>query len=174
MAKTGIFYGPEKGSVDRVAHVVAKEFGEDNVDLISVKGKDPKLMEEYDKIIIGISTLGMSNWDSEVGENDWDTFSAGLDKVDLKGKDVAVFGLGDQVTYPEHFVDALGWMYDRLKPLGANVVGFVDGDDYEFEDSEGFRDGKFLGLPVDEDTEPEKTEERVKAWVSMLKNKFGF
>jgi len=174
MAKTGIFYGPEKGSVDRVAHMVAKEFGEDNVDLISVKGKDPKLMENYDKIIIGVSTLGMSNWNSEVGENDWDTFSSGLDKVNLQGKDVAVFSLGDQVTYPEHFVDALGWMYDKLKPLGANMVGFVDAEGYEFEDSEGFRDGKFLGLPVDEDTEPERTEERVSSWVKMLKNDFGF
>ncbi len=174
MAKTGIFYGPEKGSVDRVAHMVAKEFGEGNVDLISVKDKDPKLMEKYDKIIIGVSTLGMSNWNSEIGKNDWDTFSAGLDQVNLKGKDVAVFSLGDQVTYPEHFVDALGWMYDKLKPLGANVVGFVDSEGYEFEDSEGFRDGKFLGLPVDEDTEPEMTEERVKAWVKMLKNDFGF
>ncbi len=174
MAKTGIFYGPEKGSVDRVAHMVAKEFGEDNVDLISVKGKDPKLMENYDKIIIGVSTLGMSNWNSEVGENDWDTFSSGLDKVNLQGKDVAVVSLGDQVTYPEHFVDALGWMYDKLKPLGANMVGFVDAEGYEFEDSEGFRDGKFLGLPVDEDTEPERTEERVSSWVKMLKNDFGF
>ena len=174
MAKTGIFYGPEKGSVDRVAHMVAKEFGEGNVDLISVKDKDPRLMEKYDKIIIGVSTLGMSNWNSEIGKSDWDTFSAGLDQVTLKGKDVAVFSLGDQVTYPEHFVDALGWMYDKLKPLGANVVGFVDSEGYEFEDSEGFRDGKFLGLPVDEDTEPEMTEERVKAWVKMLKNDFGF
>jgi len=133
MAKTGIFYGPEKGSVDRVAQMVAKEFGEGNVDLISVKDKDPKLMEEYDKIVIGISTLGMSNWNSEIGKSDWDTFSAGLDNVNLQGKDVAVFGLGDQVTYTEHFVDALGWMYDKLKPLGANVVGFVDAEGYEFE-----------------------------------------
>ena len=174
MAKTGIFYGPEKGSVDRVAHLVAKEFGEGNVDLISVKDKDPKLLENYDKIIIGVSTVGMSNWNSEHIKNDWDTFSANIDKVDLNGKDVAIFCLGDQVTYPEHFVDAIGWMYDKLKPLGANIVGFVDPDDYDFSDSEGLRDGKFVGLPVDEDTEPERSEERVKAWVTMLKNDFGF
>jgi len=174
MAKTGIFYGPEKGSVDRVAHIVAKEFGEGNVDLISVKDKDPKLMEQYDKIVLGVSTLGMSNWNSEIGKSDWDTFSGNLENVNLQGKDVAVFSLGDSVTYSEHFVDALGWMYDKLKPLGANLVGFVDSGDYEFEGSEGFRDGKFVGLPVDEDTEPERTEERVKSWVSMLKNDFGF
>jgi flavodoxin I len=174
MAKTGIFYGPEKGSVDRVAHMIAKEFGEDSVDLISVKDKDPKLMEQYDKIIIGVSTLGMSNWNSEIGESDWDTFSSNLENVNLQGKDVAVFSLGDQVTYPEHFVDALGWLYDKLKPRGANIVGFVDGSDYEFEDSEGFRDGQVLGLPLDEDTEPERTEDRVKSWGSMLTNDFGF
>ncbi len=174
MGKTGIFFGPEKGSVDRVAHTVAKEFGDDKVDLISVKGKEPSLMEEYEKIIIGVSTVGMTNWNSEDIANDWDMFSAGLGNVNLKGKDVAIFCLGDQVTYPEHFVDALGWLADKLVPLGANLVGFVGPDDYDFEDSEGLREGKFLGLPIDEDTEPERTEDRVKMWVNVLKSEFGF
>ena len=174
MAKTAVFYGPEKGSVDRVAHYIAKEFGEDKIDLISVKDKEPTLMEQYDKIIIGVSTVGMTNWNSEYIKNDWDLFSKGLSEVNLKGKDVAIFGLGDQVTYPEHFVDALGWLADKLIPLGANLVGHVGSDDYEFEESEGFRDGKFLGLPVDEDTEPERSEERVKMWVNLLVTEFGF
>ena len=174
MAKTAIFYGPEKGSVDRVAHYIAKEFGEDKVDLISVKDKKPKLMEQYDKVIVGVSTVGMTNWNSEHLANDWDLFSNGLSEVNLKGKDVAIFCLGDQVTYPEHFVDALGWLADKLEPLGANIVGHIDPEGYEFEESDGFRDGKFLGLPVDEDTEPERSEERVKAWVNLLTTKFGF
>ena len=174
MGKTGIFYGPEKGSVEKVAHLVAKEFGEDNVDLIPVKGKDPSLLEKYDKIIIGVSTVGLDSWNSDRESGDWDVFSKRLSKVNLKGRDVAVFSLGDQITYPENFVDALGWMYDKLKPLGANIVGFTDPDDYSFENSEGFRDGKFLGLPIDEDTEPERTEERVKKWVNILKTEFGY
>jgi flavodoxin I len=35
-------------------------------------------------------------------------------------------------------------------------------------------DGKFMGLPVDEDFEPELTDERVENWVQQIRPHFGF
>ena len=43
---------------------------------------------------------------------------------------------------------------------GAVLVGPVDTEGYEYEESEAVVDGKFIGLPLDEDFEPEMTDER--------------
>lgn len=174
MAKIGIFYGPEKGSVDRVAHLIGQTFGNEKVELLSVKKLDSSALDKYDKIIFGASTIGMTNWDSDYESNDWDVFATKLEKVNWKGKDVAIFSLGDQLTYPEHFVDAIGWLHDRIKPLGANVVGFCSPEGYNFTESEGYRNGMFLGLPIDEDTEAEKTPIRVQNWVNLLISEYGY
>ena len=37
-------------------------------------------------------------------------------------------------------------------------------------ESKSIADGKFVGLPCDEDQQPELSEERVNAWVSQLKS----
>ena len=46
-------------------------------------------------------------------------------------------------------------------------------DGYEFEESEAIFDGKFIGLPIDEDFEPELTDERVAKWLDILKPALG-
>jgi len=174
MAQIGVFYGPEKGSVERVAHKIEDKFGADRVELISVKDCDASELDRFDKVIFGVSTVGKTNWDTEHTANDWDVFETKLKDVNWEGKTVAIYSLGDQLTYPHHFVDAIGWVYDRLEVLKANVVGFCSTDGYSFEDSEGVRDGQFLGLPIDEDTQPDQTEVRISNWVNRLINEFGF
>jgi len=174
MSKIGIFYGPEKGSVGKVAHMIANILGENHADLILVKDCDPKTLNQYEKIILGISTIGTSNWDSEHTDTDWDVFFTHIPEVDWSNKTVAIYGLGDHINYPEHFVDAIGWLYEKLKPLNANIVGFSKSDDYSFNDSEAFIDNKFVGLPLDEDYESEKTEERLVQWINNLKNEFQY
>ncbi|TAJ15007.1 flavodoxin [Marinilabiliaceae bacterium JC017] len=174
MANIGIFFGPEKGSVEKAARKIAQEFGEEKADLIPVKGAEVVDLEKYDKLVFGLSTIGKTNWDSEHKDIDWDVFSSKLKSVNWTNKSVAIYSLGDQITYPQHFVDAIGWMYDRLMPLDVKVVGFVDPEGYKFEASEGFRNGLFMGLPLDEDTESDKTDVRISHWVSLLVNEFGF
>jgi flavodoxin I len=46
-------------------------------------------------------------------------------------------------------------------------MGSIEG--YEFTESKAFRDGKFVGLALDEDNQSDLTEERIKKWVSTLK-----
>jgi len=58
--------------------------------------------------------------------------------------------------------------------LGGKIIGQVDPGNYEFEDSKAIIDGKFIGLPVNEDYESEFTDKRVQNWVEDIKPKFGF
>lgn len=174
MSKIAIFYGPEGGSVNRVADVIKNAIGEDKVTLVAVKDASAADLEKYDKIIFGLSTVGKDTWDSEYSTNDWGKFMPEIGKVDYSEKKVAIYGLGDHVTYAHAFVDHIGLLGKELMNNGAVLAGPVDTDGYEFEESEAVVDGKFIGLPIDEDFEPEMTEERVAAWLEVLKPDFEF
>jgi flavodoxin I len=172
MKKIGLFYGPLGGSTERVAKKVADALGNENVDLIPIKESKASDVEKYENIIFGMSTIGKETWDADKPANDWDIFLPELSKIDYSNKVIAMFGLGDQVTYDLHFVDALGLVAEEILPKGANIIGRVGTDGYDFRESEALIDGKFIGLPVNEDFEPELTDERVNGWVEKLKSEF--
>ncbi len=174
MSKIGLFFGPEKGSVHRVAEKIAAVIGEEKVELVSVNDASAADLEQYDQIIFGISTVGKETWDSDYSNTDWSKFFPEVSKANYDGKVVAIYGLGDHVTYPDHFVNAIGRLAKELKTKDANIVGSVDPDGYEFEDSEALIDGRFIGLPIDEDFEPEQTDERIANWLKSIQKDFGF
>ncbi len=173
MSKIGLFFGPQKGSVHRVAEKVKAAFGEQEVELVAVNEASAADLEKYNLIIFGISTVGKETWDSNYSNTDWSKFFPNISKVDFSGKTVAIFGLGDHVTYSSYFVNAMGVLAKDLIKNGATVVGQVDPAGYEFDDSEAIIDGKFVGLPIDEDFEPELTDERIANWVKSIKPAFG-
>ncbi len=174
MSKIAIFFGPVGGAVNRVADLIKNSIGEEKVDMVAVKDATAADLEKYDKIIFGLSTVGKDTWDSEFSTNDWGNFMPEISKSDYSDKKVAIFGLGDHVTYAHAFVDHIGLLGKELMKNGAVIAGPVDAEAYEFEESEALVDGKFIGLPIDEDFEPELTEERVAAWLEVLKPDFGF
>jgi flavodoxin I len=47
-------------------------------------------------------------------------------------------------------------------------VGAVSPDGYTFDDSEAVIDGKFIGLPLDDVNEDDKTDSRINAWVAEI------
>lgn len=173
MSKIGIFFGPLKGSVQRVAEKVKTALGEQQVEMISVNDASASDLEKFDRIIFGISTVGKETWDSDYSNTDWSKFFPTISKVDFRGKTVAIFGLGDHVTYSSHFVNAMGVLAKDLLKSGATIVGKVDPSGYEFDESEAVMDGMFIGLPVDEDFESELTDERVSNWINSIKPAFG-
>ena len=174
MSKIGIFYGPLGGAVNRVANKIKENIGEDKVEMVAVKDATVSDLEKFDKIIFGLSTVGKDTWDSEYSSNDWGKFLPEIGKTNYAEKTVAVFGLGDHVTYSHGFVDHIGLLGKELIKNGANLIGKVPTDGYEFDESEAVIDGEFIGLPIDEDFEPELTDERVAAWLKLLKPEFGF
>ncbi len=65
----------------------------------------------------------------------------------------------------------MGILAKMLIAKGAEVAGQCNTEDYEFIESEAVIDGKFIGLPIDNDFEPEKTKTRIENWVKELKSK---
>jgi len=168
MKKIGLFYGPRGGSVERVAFKLVDMIGKEKIDLYPVKVTSASDLEKYDNLILGISTIGRETWASDAPADDWDKFLPQLELVDYKNKTIAMFGLGDHISYPLHFVDALGTLAEILMKHDATIIGQVSTDGYEFEESEAIIDDRFIGLPLDEDFESEKTDERLKNWLEII------
>ena len=92
-----------------------------------------------------------------------------MQELNVEGKKVAVFGLGDQVSYAENYADAAGELHDVFESLGCQLCGYTSQEGYEHEDSKSIRGDKFCGLLCDQVNQDELTEERVQAWVAQLK-----
>ncbi|TSA38943.1 MAG: flavodoxin [Porphyromonadaceae bacterium] len=172
MDKIAILFGPTGGNTEKAARMVAKAFGEDQTHLIPVKDAQESDLMPFSRIIFGGPTIGTHTWSDDNQKKDWDIFLTRLYKMNLKGKSCAVFGLGDQVSYSFKFVDDIGIIADHAVQAGGKLVGLVDPEGYTFDESKAFRNGKFLGLPLDEDNEPELTHERINHWVELLKTEF--
>ncbi|HCC70436.1 MAG TPA: flavodoxin [Bacteroidales bacterium] len=173
MKKVGIFYGPAGGRTESVAKRISQLLGSENNQLISLDNAGKDDINEYENIIFGIATIGKETWDAESLEGGWFDFMPLLENVDLQGKKIALYGLGDHVRWPKHFVDAMGQLYATIKGKGIDTIGKVSPDDYTFDESEALIDDMFVGLPVDEDFEPGLTDLRIKDWVDEIKKQFN-
>lgn len=170
MAKVALFYGSSTCYTEMAAEKIADQLGRDNVDLFNVCEVPMVTAEQYDAVIMGIPT-----WDYGELQEDWEEIWDEIDQVQFKHKTVALFGLGDQVGYPEWFLDALGYLHAKLAAMGANMVGYWPSDGYEFEQSKALtEDGlQFVGLALDEENEFELTEKRIANWCQQIKPALG-
>lgn len=163
MASIGIYYGSTTGSTQEVAEEIANELGVSKADLHDVS-KGETDFSNYDVLLFGSSTLGYGDL-----QDDWEDYIGKLEKSDVNGKKVALFGCGDSVSYSDTFCDAMGKIYQVLKNKGCQLIGQVSTEGYSFDDSEAVIDGKFVGLPIDNDNESDMTSERISNWVTGLK-----
>lgn len=169
MAKIGLFYGTQTGNTQDAAETIQDELGgESVVTLLDVAEADSSDLEGYDCIIIGCPT-----WNIGELQSDWEGLFDELNSVDFNSKKVAYFGAGDQEGYPDNFQDAIGNLEEKITELGGTTVGYWSTDGYDFNQSKALRDGKFVGLALDEENQSELTDERIKAWVIQLKKEFG-
>ena len=161
MKNTVVLYGTDSGSTGKVAKLIAGKLG--GCDVFDVSRFSASNIEKYENLIIGCPTLGVGEL-----QDDWDVFLPEMKSQNLSGKTIAIFGLGDSDCYNDSFVDAIGILYNELKDSGASIVGEVETAGYNFSGSTGVIDGKFVGLPIDEDNESEKTEERIIDWIENI------
>ena len=160
MSIVGIFYGTTTGVTEDIAHRIADKI--DGADIFNIDGNEDKL-NDYDVLLLGASTWGFGDL-----QDDWQTVLDELSNLDLKGKKVGYFGTGDQGTFADTFIDALGIINDEIKKTGATIIGQTSTEGYEFSESRAVVDGKFLGLVVDEINQPDLTDERIDAWVEEI------
>ncbi len=172
MEKIAVFFGPKSGAVHRVAKLVAARIGNKESELIPISEATVEDLKRYDKIIFGISTIGRDTWDQKFSNTDWTNFFPVVSNFDFTGKKVAIFGLGDHITYAYHFVDSMGQLAKKVIANGGQLLGKVSPEGYTFQDSEALAGGEFVGLPVDEDFESDLTDERVTNWVNQLLKEF--
>lgn len=167
MKKIGLFYGIKAKKTATIAEKIQNEFGGD-LRIVAVEDAWSKDFEDFDWLIIGTSTW----FDGELPTY-WDEMLPELTTVDMKGKKVAIFGLGDQKNYPDNFVDGIGILAEALENIGATIVGKTSTEGYQFDHSQALKDGQLLGLAVDVENQPEKTDKRVKEWCKQIKKEFG-
>lgn len=154
------------GNTEVVAGYIAEKAGLEAVDIADC---DAETMGGFDGLIVGAPTWH-TGADTERSGTSWDDFLYGdLTNVDLSGKKVAVFGVGDQAGYSENFCDAMDELVTCFKGQGADIVGAWSADGYEHEESKSIADGKFVGLACDEDNQSDLSEERVSAWLEQIK-----
>ncbi|KAA5606427.1 flavodoxin FldA [Roseospira marina] len=160
-----VIFGSDAGATRAVANRIAKRLQGRAVDVAAATVAD---FESPRLLVLGAPTYGMGDLQS-----DWEANYHLLEEANLASKRVALFGTGDQFTYPDTFVDAMGVLYDTAVARGAEVIGFTDVAGYDFTASFAERGGQFVGLALDEDQEPNKTGDRITAWVEQLRNGHG-
>jgi flavodoxin I len=164
MPGIGIFYGSTMGNTEAAAELIGKAFGSATVAVKSISNISLQDLPGYDLIVLGSSTWGYGDLQDE-----WEAALPGFDQIDLSGKKVALFGLGDQEGYSDTFVDAIGIIAEKIRERGGEIVGAVQTEGYSFDASKAVEEGTFIGLPLDEDNQGEITSERITSWVQELK-----
>jgi len=165
MAKARIFYGSSTGNTQRIATLIKEELGdliESVTDIAEASADD---LASAQALILGVST-----WEDGQLQEDWNDFFPELDHIDLSGKTVALFGLGDSDGFSGEFVNALGTLYRKVRERGATVVGAWPTDGYDFADSTAVVDDQFVGLVIDEDSEADLSDDRVARWADTIRS----
>lgn len=172
MKKIALIYWPKKGSTETAAQKIHAKFEKDMIDIFTITEINTAEFSMYDAFIIGGSTVGADNWEN-AHKTRWTDFYSKVEKADLNGKPFAMYGLGNQVLYPSHFVDGMAYLKEIFEKRGAVLKGRWPVEGYDFEDSESVENGMFYGLALDFDIQAELTDERIDKWVAQIRKEFG-
>lgn len=177
MARIGIFFGSTTSNTRKVAKMIKKYFDDDTMaDPKNINKATPEDLAAYEYLIFGTPTMGegqLPGLSAECEEESWEEALIRLDGVDFTGKTVALYGLGDQVTYTNEFVDGLMELHDFVVDRGGTVVGAWPTEGYDFTSSQAVVDDKFVGLALDNDNQSSLTEGRVKDWLKLIAPAFN-
>jgi flavodoxin I len=169
MNKTGIVYSFNSTKTAKAAEKIIDAFGSDfNIEQVNAEELTEELFLSFTNLILGVPTW----FDGEL-PNYWDEFVPALEDLNLKGKTIAIYGLGNQVEYPENFGDAVGIMAELVQERGAKLIGFTSAEGYKYESSRALIEDKFMGLILDQETQPRQSKERIEKWVTDLKSQFS-
>lgn len=177
MARIGIFFGTNSGSTRKIAKQIKKRFDDDTMaDPVNINKASAESLLAYDYLILGTPTLGdglLPGIEAECDEESWAEALDKLQGVSFAGKTIALFGLGDQETYGHEFVDGLILLHDFFQDAGARMVGYWPTEGYSFSVSQSVIDDKFVGLALDNDTQPDLNAERLDGWLALIAPEFG-
>lgn len=162
MKKIGIFYGTTTGTAKEVAEEIAKNLGVKAEDIHDVAEAAPSAVSDYDTLVIGASTWG----DGDLQE-DMATWLDGVASLDLRGKEVAIFGTGDD-SMSDTFCNSVGEIYRRLHDAHPDFIAPFNNDGYKYNHTESDVHGMIVGLCIDNVNHPADTPARVAAWCKEI------
>ena len=163
--KIGLFYGSSTGNSEAICDIIQEELGEDVVELFNVADSPPEKFMDFSHIIVSCPT-----WYEGELQEDWIEYLPAIAALDLKGKTIVMFGMGDQEGYADNFLDALGIIAEDLIKAGAKVEGHWPIAGYDFTKSLGLAPSgdEFYGLGLDEENQAELHAPRLEKWFEML------
>lgn len=169
-APIALFYGSSTCYTEMAAEKIRAYIGESRVDLFNIADTELETCLEYDNVIFGIPT-----WDYGELQEDWEDNWDSLQQLDFSGKTVAIFGLGDQIGYPQWFQDAVGYLHDCVVVRGARTVGAWPVDGYTFEQSKALNSDEthFVGLALDDENEFDLSDTRIQQWCDAVLMEFN-
>jgi flavodoxin I len=175
MTQIGLFYGSTNGNTARIARLIQTKLeaalagsGAAVVELFDLAEDTLEEADACDFLILGVPT-----WNTGQLQRDWERAIDEFDALDLHGKRIAVFGLGDQAGYPDTFADAIFFVADQAQRCGGTLAGRWPAAGYAFRSSWACEGDLFLGLVLDEDNQPELTDGRLDAWLAQVLGEFG-
>ena len=173
MSKIGLFFGTDTGTTRLLGKKIAKKLGDELVDKpLNINRASLDDLLSYQVLILGTATYGegdLPGMENNVKAGSWAEFVPQLEGVDLTGKTVAFYGVGNQEKYGTRYVNGMAKLYNIFKDKGANIVGSWSTDGYTFTASDAVIDGKFVGLALDNKSQKINTDERIDGWVEMVK-----
>jgi flavodoxin I len=172
MKRIALIYWPKKGNTENAANRIYDRFDKEMIDIFTITSIGTEDFGLYDAFILGGSTTGADNWE-QAHKTRWADFFARLEKADIKGKPFAIFGLGDQILYPYHFVDGMRTIKEHFEKHGALHKGLWPTEGYEFRESDSVENDMFFGLALDMDQQKELTDERIDRWTEQIRKEFG-
>ena len=163
--KIGLFYGSSTCYTEIAAEKIQASIGESLVELFNIKTTPISKINDYDILILGIST-----WDYGELQEDWGALWDELEALNIKNKIIALYGLGDQDGYSEWFLDAVGMLHDQLLPQKPIFIGYWPTEGYEFIASKALLPDQpyFMGLALDEDSQYELSDQRIEDWCLQI------
>jgi flavodoxin I len=164
MSKVAIVYGSTTGNTTEAAKQIQATFSKSQATLFEISSTSPEQLEGYQLLIFGTPTWGYGDL-----QDDWECKLDLLANLNLQGQKVALFGLGDQQSYPDTYLNAMGTLYNAMTEEGAVVIGFWPTEGYEFTESTAVRNHRFVGLALDYDNQSAQQKERIEKWVAQLR-----
>jgi len=172
MTKVGIFFGTDTGNTRRIAKDISTALGSTiAAKPVNVRNATVSDMQLYDVLILGTPTYGegaLPGLSTGNATESWEEFLPTLAGQDFSGKKVAIYGLGNQKSYPDEFVDAMFYLYEQFEQCNATIIGEWATDGYHFKASKAVVNDQFVGLALDQENQKDLTPDRLKTWLNTL------
>lgn len=162
-AQIGIFFGSSTGTTERVARVLHGALGERVYAAYDIAQSPLSYMASFPVLLLGTST-----WNNGELQDDWLLHQSTLEGMDLRGKWVGFFGIGDRLGYGETFLDAMGILYDIVVARGGTPFGATARPAGLADQLRAVRGQTLVGLGIDDNDAEADIDAQTHRWAAQL------